>query len=95
MNRTITSTLLIVVGIVMAAPVYSAGHLKVGDIKDDAETSQATPPTPANRVYGNEQAKPAGMLVPAVQKARARQQTDSNEKKRGNPETEFKVEKGE
>jgi len=113
MIRTVTHMLFVAAGLALAAPAHSAGYLKLGDIKgestDDRHGSTidrvqggpqpATPATPAtpNRVQGNDAPKPAGLLLPAVQKAQdpAPGRAGEAKKKKGNVEYQWKVEEGE
>lgn len=79
MIRTIAHALFVVAGLALAAPAHSAGYLKIGDIKGEStddrhgttiDRAPASPqPTAPSRVQGNDTPKPAGLLLPAVQKA--------------------------
>lgn len=85
MIRSLTRSLLIAASLTLAAPAYSAGFVKLGDIKGEstdaghaAPQSQAqggpvpaTPAAPGQRVQGNQTPQPASLLLPAVQKPRA------------------------
>jgi hypothetical protein len=90
MIRTITHTLLVAAGLALAAPAYSAGYLKIGDIKGEATDERHTA-TPGS-VQSNEPAKP-GLLLPAIQKAQEPDR-DGKAKKKGNVEYNWKVEEG-
>lgn len=92
MIRAISNVLLIAAAIV-AVPAHSAGYLKLGDIK--GESAKPGHAIPGNRVMSNDAPKPAGMLVPAVQKARTDvPKSPDGAKKKGNVEYSWKVEEG-
>lgn len=89
MIRAVASVLL-VVSIAAAAPAYSAAYMKFDGVKGD---SSQNPNPPSGNVTSSETPKPAGLLVPAVQKVREAANTEG--KKKGNVEYEWKVEAGE
>lgn len=90
MIRTITHSLLVAAGLALAAPAYSAGYIKLGDIKGEA-TDERHATTP-DSVQSKEPARP-GLLLPAVQKAQEQDQAGTG-KKKGNVEYNWKVEEG-
>jgi hypothetical protein len=77
----------------IAGSAFGAAYMKLGDIKGEATAqTEQTPATPQN-VDSNTTEQPTGLLLPAIQNNRA---TDTAEtKKKGNVETQWKVEKGE
>lgn len=92
MKRTLTHALIVAAGLALTAPAYSAGYLKIGDIKGE---SQATAqPAQARQIKRNEDAQPAAMLLPAVQKARETAQDKAKGTKKGKVEYQWKVEEG-
>jgi hypothetical protein len=105
MIRTVTHALFVVAGLALAAPAYSAGYLKIGDIKGEStddrhgttiDRAPASPqPTAPSRVQGNDTPKPAGLLLPAVQKAQEPAPARGEKgKKKGNVEYQWKIEEG-
>ena len=90
MIRTVTSVLLLI-SIAAAAPAYSAAYMKFDGVKGESKGSEN--PNPLNNVKSNETAQPAGLLLPAVQKAREADRAQG--KKKGNVEYEWKIEAGE
>jgi hypothetical protein len=87
----------------LASSAYSAGYMKIGDIKGES-TKETPAPTPTQRVDDGNTTTETGLLVPAVQKVRDRPDSGSQEtgkdqpapgKKKGNVEYGWKVEEGE
>lgn len=88
MNRKLNRTLVLIAGLTLAAPAWSAGYLKIGDIKGEA----TAPAAPAAALQAPQQVQPAGLLLPAVQKARDAAAKGGGSK--GKVEYQWKVEEG-
>ncbi|MFO7603172.1 MAG: hypothetical protein R6X06_05070 [Gammaproteobacteria bacterium] len=93
MKRTLSHALIITASLVLAAPAYSAGYIKLDGV--DGESKPKNQSAPARGIKGNETPKPATLLLPAVQKAReGKADNASKAKKKGNVEYNWKVEEG-
>lgn len=84
------------VAVLFSATASAAGYLHIEGIK--GESKNAEPEQPATQVESNQQAKPAGLLLPAVQRVRATTPSAPAPKdpppRGGNAETTWKIEKG-
>jgi len=81
--------------LLMASNAMSAGYIKFEGIDGESKRSESQE---TSKVKKAEAAKPAGLLLPAVQPAREAGRSSSAPKptaKGGNAETTWKVEKGE
>jgi hypothetical protein len=110
MTRTIANALL-VAALAFAAPAYSSYDAFVKLKGVEGEVTNSRPAAPASDLKNNEAPKPAGMLVPAIQKAQeapkpaARKprvaardvngNSTGNGKKKGHVDYGWKVERGE
>ena len=92
MKRTLTHVLIVAAGLALTAPAYSAGYLKIGDIK--GESQETAQPAPAREIKRSEDAQPAALLLPAVQKARDAAPGKARGSKKGKVEYQWKVEEG-
>ena len=91
--HTLRIALMLVACLGTTAPAFAAGYLKIGDIKGEStdDAHQTTPSAPA-RIRGQESPRPAGLLLPAVQKAR--EAASRSGKSKGKVEYTWKIEEG-
>lgn len=87
----------------VTASALGAAYMKLGDIKGEANAQAEQQPQPSENLDSGTTQQPTGLLLPAIQKNRATATTDreaaaendSKNKKKGNIEYQWKVEKGE
>lgn len=74
LNKLLASTLLAVLAGSYSASAISAGYIKFDGVDGESRRQAAQPEKPASRVSAGGNQKPAGLLLPAVQKAQVAEQ---------------------